>query len=449
VRRGAWQCAVRLAVLLLLPARQTMAADAGMSSPLTPYRAIAWTAPTPPLPHVVGVVRYQSSSDPAAVAAALNHRPAGARALLRWESNDNRFWKNPADLLPIASPASQPSDATTAPGPWLEHGAAAEAAFESRFAEALHRLNTRPDFLVLDTEMGIGTWSLTSPQLSAIGGDRRWSAVARQFGIRGADDLVGVTNSPAARAFNLAMQVTTAAYFRAGYFLPWRKIDPSIGCSDFGDGVLNEAQAAQAVDDDGNVQPMALPMHGNMQSPCCYAWVHKIGQRPCNQGADFRQPLPALCWITSMVRGYAQSPEPMLPWIAARSWTDGHVLIANTPYQDELVWQVCLSAGCTDVLYFNPDARAADDAAMDGDLAALERQARRSPTLTPLTTAAVPFASPVLVSGARCADGRRVYRVTTWPAAAAPRVLRVMLPGEIIETAVTVPAGEVGAWVVR
>jgi hypothetical protein len=418
---------------------------------IVPYLAMAWTAPSAPLAHVVGVVRFQSSSDPEKIARALKVLPEGERFLLRWESNDNQFWGNPADqLIGGHSQATRPGKPESFQGPWIDHGAAAEAVFETRFAAALRQRGASPDYLVLDTEMGISTWELTAPQLRAIMADRRWPAVAKRFGVSGTAGLVGAGNNPNAQAFNLAMQVTSAGYFRAGYFELWQAAFPRVCCSDFGDGVLNAVQAVQAVDDGGGIQPMALPMHGNVQSPCCYAWVHKIGRPPSNQGADFSNPLPALCWIVSMTRAYAQSPQPIVPWVAAKSWTDGSVPIANTPYQDELLWHVCLSAGCTDVLFFNPDSPAADNAAMDADLAALQQQAGDSPTLVPLTRAAVAYTSPVLVSGARCANGRRLYRVTVGAGpTTAPAALTLVLPGESATTTLHVRPGEVGLWVVR
>jgi hypothetical protein len=416
------------------------------------YTAFAWTAPPQPLRHVVGTVWYQSNSDPDRIAAQLAARPDGAHALLRWESNDNHVWHHPADQLAAPGPATR----AAYQGPWIPNGTAAETAFEDRFAAALQRRGATVDLLVLDTEMGVGTWGLKPEQLAAIVADPRWPPLARRFGVARTDHLVNVLDTPDARAFNRAMQVTSGEYFRAAFFDPWTRRFPAIHGSDFGDGVLDDAQAADAPDDNGIVQPMSLPMHGDLQSPCCYAWVHRIGRPPASRGADFTKPLPVLCWLTSMARAYARSPQPVLPWLAARSWTDGtaanpagSVSIRDTPFQDELVWHTCLSAGCTDVLFFNPDARPADDAAMDGDLAALQKQAGDAPSMRPLSTGAVPFDSPVLASGAVTPAGRRVYRVTVGSVEATARRVTVTLPGDRAATTVDIPAGTCGAWVVR
>ena len=391
-------CCVLAILAPLTPARSAVA----------PYTALAWTAPARPLPHVVGTVRYQAGSDPDRVAAALAARPAGRRALLRWESNDNHVWRNPADLLPGGFA-----------GPWIDHGAAAEAAFEARFAAALKQRGATPDFLVLDTEMGIVTPTLAAKQLAAIVADPRWPPLARRFNIGRGGDLVGRTDTANDRAFNLAMQETTGGFLRAAFYEPWLKRFPDLTGSDFGDGLLDERQAADAPDDGGVVQPMGPPMHGDTQSPYCYGWVHGIGRPPADRGADFARPLPVLCWLSDTVRAYARTPRPVLPWVAAKSWTDaspkrpaGTVAIRGTPFEDELLWHLCLGGGCTSVLYFNPDGRPADDAAMDADLAELQRQTGDAPSLRPLTTDAVPFTADVLVSGAVTPAGRRVYRVT-------------------------------------
>jgi hypothetical protein len=438
---------VLVAVLLL-----TQLAKASDNLAAT-YTAFAWTAPAKPMRHVVGTVWYQATSDPADIARRLANRPAGSRALLRWESNDHHVWRNPDDLL------ASPGDATTRPaypGPWIPHGAAAEAAFEDRFAGALQRLGATPDLLVLDTEMGINTLTLTPPQLAAITADPRWPAVARRFGIRSTAGLIGVTATPDARAFNLAMQVVTGESFRAAFFAPWQRHFPQIHGSDFGDGLLDDAHAHQAPDDGGIVQPMSTPMHGDLQSPYCYAWVHGIGRPPANQEADFTKPLPVLCWLTSAVRAYARSPVPVLPWVAAKSWTDGSttrpagtVNIRDTPYQDELLWHVCLSGGCTDVLFFNPEGRPADDAAMDADLAELQRATGDAASLRPLTFEPVSFGAASLVSGAVTPVGRRVYRITVGAADGNHRRVTVTLPGDSTDTTVEIAAGHCGSWVVR
>ncbi len=420
------------------------------------YTALAWTPPARPLPHVVGVVRYQAGSDPDRVTAELMSRPAGERALLRWESNDHHVWHNARDQLPSpAGPATRPAGAGYQ-GPWIPNGAAAEAAFEDRFAAALQQRRAAPDFMVFDTEMGLVTPTLTPPQLAAIVADPRWPPLARRFGVRSTAGLIGTTDTPDARAFNLAMQVTTGESFHDAFFEPWRRHFPGVHGSDFGDGVLDDAQAARAPDENGIVQPMRLPLHGDTQSPYCYAWVHGIGRRPASQGADFRRPLPVLCWLASSVRAYARSRRPVLPWVAAKSWTDGSardpagtVGLRDTPFQDELVWHVCLSGGCTGVLFFNPDGRPADDAAMDADLAALARATGDAPAIRPLATDAVPYAAAVLVSGAATPAGRRAYRVTVGSVDPRARRVDVVLPGERRPTAVDVPAGTCGAWVLR
>ncbi len=421
------------------------------AAPLVPYAAFAWIAPATPMRHVVGAVRYQSNSNPDDVANRLAQHPAGTRALLRWESNDNHVWHHPSDQL--TGPTTRP--AATYQGPWIPSGSAAEAAFEDRFAAALRSRGATPDYLILDTEMGVGTWD-PPEQIAAIAADPRWPALAKRFGVHSTVGLSGIFDTPDARAFNRAMQVTAGESFHDAFFAPWLRHFPNLHGSDFGDGVLDDARAAQAPDDNGIVQPMSPPMHGDTQSPYCYAWVHKIGKPPANRGVDFGRPLPALCWLTGLVRAYARSPLPVVPWLAAKSWTDGSdqnpagsVAIRNTPFQDELVWHVCLSGGCTNVLFFNPDGPRADDIAMDDDLATLQRQTNDAPSLRPLTTEAVPFDAAALVSGAVTPMGRRVYRVTVGSVEPRVRFVIVTLPGDRGKTAVNIPAGACGAWVTR
>ena len=181
------------ALIAALPSSRAVATDRSVA----PYTAFAWTAPTTQLPQVVGLVRYQSSSNPIQVAKALSQLPPGRRFLLRWESNDNRFWRNPQDqLVAPAAAATQPLKVDPVQGPWADHGAAAEAAFETRFAAALQQCAVVPDFLVLDTEFGLNTFQLNQRQLDAILADRRWPQLARAFGVRTTTGLLHTDATP-------------------------------------------------------------------------------------------------------------------------------------------------------------------------------------------------------------------------------------------------------------
>ena len=406
---------------------------------ITPYIAFAWHAPTSPLDHVAAPLWYVKDSDPAAIASQLNALPAGERVLLRWQSTE--LLMNPGDQ--IVGP-----DGQNYYGPWLDNGAAAEAAFENSFLAQVAADGGSVDYLMLDIEWDINTWNITTGQLNAILADPRYPALASTFDLTRTDDLIDILN-PDSQAFDLAMQVTMGTYDHAAFDAPLAAHFPDARCSDFNDALLSPSAAIEAPDANGCVQPAGLPLHGDTQGPSFYGDVGNIGLYTNNQGADFTQPLPILCWETSRARGYALADVPIIPWVAGKTWSQDS--LANSPYYDEMIYHVMLSSGSVNLDLWDADTDHTQDdcSALDADLAAVAQMANNEPALTPLSTDTVPYTSPVLVSGAQCPSGRQLFRITVPAISTQAQTVNVVLPGDTATTAVTVPANAAGQWLVR
>jgi hypothetical protein len=421
---------------------------------LTPYVAFAWHTPATPLQHIAGTVWYSKDSDSPAVAAQLKAIPAGERALLRANSRELLIG-NSADQLPIPGiTTTRPS--VTAAGPWLEYGADAEAAFERQFLMHLQQHGASVDYLVLDLEWGINS-ECSREQLSAIQADPRWASISAQFNVPASVPLGDShLNDAGALAFDMASAATLASRVHRAFCDPLHAVFPAARCSDFGDGVLPMSLATQAPDLNGVFHPAVLPMHGDTQSPVYYSQVGNIGQpwQPWNTpvSPDWSQPMPILCAQVGAVRAYAAAGLPIIPWINGKGCSGSPPTLPamlNSAYWDELVFHLCLSGGTTNLLLWNPNDGATqypDAAALDADLQSLQAATGNSPTLRPLTAAAVPYGSGTLVSAARCNDGRVVARVTI--AATQPNDTSVSVGVAGLPVSAVVKAGNVGAWVV-
>ena len=174
-----------------------------------------------------------------------------------------------------------------------------------------------------------------------------------------------------------------------------------------------------------------------------YGQVRQLANGGRNDGTnpDFKTDLLAtVIWEAGCMRALKLgSNHPILPWFGTRSCRgddSGGIPIASTPYWNELFYHAMLCGGCTDCLFFDPKPSASDVTAMNDVLATLQSETGNSTALTPLTTDAVPFNAESILSGARCDDGRRVFRVSVMPGI---RSATVTLPGNTAAQTVLIP----------
>jgi hypothetical protein len=429
------------------------AGASAMFSPLAPYTAFSWQAPwLGGTPHLSPLIWMSTQSMPGIIARKLAALPPGRRVLFVWHAQE-QIWGDRNDSVP-ATPADIASGVVPAgtifQSPWLDHGAAVRAAWFGRWLNGVKKSGTAVDFLVTDVERGLPMWVVHPPQVRAIGADPRFAALAEKFSIH---DLAAVGNIgrwDVCSAWNAGMDSTIHGYFRSAYFAPLTKVFPGVGYSDYNSMILAAALADRARDLNGWAQPCLEPLPGTHQSPAIYGQIRQLANAGRNDGTnpDFtKDPLATIAWEAGTMRALVLgSSHPILPWFCPRSWRGdaaGTTPLAGTPYWEEMIYHAMLSGGCVDCLFWDPSAPPADVMAMNQVLATLQARTHGSASLKPLTTDAIPFNTPVIVSGAACDDGRRLFRVTVMPTATSATF---KLPGDSSARTISIPAGQAGVW---
>ena len=415
----------------------TAPATTTASSPtLRPFTAFAWTPPQGRFAHVVPMVPFSPGTAPWAVARAAADLPADERVLLMLEL-PKLIWNHRDDQLSGAGGKKYQ-------GPWLEGGSAAAADWFTKFLSAFQFARGSMVFLAQDSELDLSMWSAKQPQIDAIAADPRWKKAAPQVGdVSKATDL---STWPLGARYNTAVGAILAGYVRRAISDPLHRAFPEAGTSEFGNAILPPSLATRAPDLNGCVQPVDEPLYGTAESPGFYANPNNLA----HQGrVDFAgSPLPTLIWQTGNARAYRlASARPILPWIPAKGWKESR--LAGTPYYDELLRHVLLCSESTNVLFWNTTTHLQfddDNATMDRLLGDFATQLRGRTDLHCLTPGPVSYDAPLLISGVRTGDGRRVFRVTLSPH---QQTATLTLPGETTPTLVRVEPGEVGAWIVR
>ena len=152
-------------------------------------------------------------------------------------------------------------------------------------------------------------------------------------------------------------------------------------------------------------------MYGSYNAPVFYANVGQLATRNDGSGADFTQPMPVLCWMTTMARAVrAGSQNFSLPWFAFQSWPSP---LANTPIWTELVYHVLMGTNAKSCLYWNPPEQgctAPDMVAMNNALLDFKVQIGND-AFKSATTSAVPFNSTTLTSTITIGK-KRISRIT-------------------------------------
>jgi len=407
---------VGLCALLLLGVPARAAAPA--------YRSFSWAPVPAECRHITGFVWFNQKSQPAQVAAESLKQAAGRRALFSWDVHRD-ILNHPADVC--RTPDGQP---TAFRGVWPAQGTAATRERFDRFFGEFKAAGGQMDLFLLDFEGGYSNWSLgggkdKEPLFRAIQSDPRFAELARKLGF---SDLMTVCHWPGKRAYlkwNAVMAGVVDAALEAGVFQPAKRHYPALLGSNYGSVVMTEANAVP--DLNGHFQWSESDLMGTHQAPSFYTWIGQLGDRKLDGRQPFgRTPYAGLLLTLNTLRALQRSSDkPIMPWIAWQRYAgDGPksppATVANTPYYRELVYHLAL-AGCDTILFWNPHpwsknqkpedlSMPADELLLDGLLADCNRRLAADRREC-LTTAALPWDAPLLVTGLRL-DDRAVWRVT-------------------------------------
>ncbi len=381
-------------------------------------------------------VRRSGYGNAAGVAAQARAIPRGKVAMFLWNAAPTLL-TSPLDTC--RTPTGKP---TSYPSPWLARGAARIGRQMAQFFRRYKAAGGRLNYLVLDYEAGLGSWSMTKANLRAISADPRSGALKKKLGF---SNLLGVGTSAGGpcsercrRIWNEMMgHIVTMALDHAIY-QPARSVYSHILASNYASfrmlGLI-------APDDNGYYQPSDI-FFGNVQSPSYYnriAWGLKGWLATQTTGGS--GPFATLRYeLVSLQAIQRSSDASITPWISYKSY------VKNNPYYKELIYQLALR-GVDHFLYWNPRAwlknqkpmtTAQDDTAVNNCLRVLNEKLGRTPGKA-VRTGPITWNSALLVAARKTSAGRILYRVTVPPGT------RAILVDPGHKRIVT--RGKVGVWV--
>ncbi len=356
-------------------------------------------------------IRNSDYSNPGRIAAETRHIPRGRVALFMWNAAP-RLLKGALDTCRTVAGRH-----TEYPSPWLDKGSAQISERVAKFFRQYKAAGGRLNYLVMDYEAGLGSWSMTKANLLAISADPRSAALKRKLGFSNllnvGTSTGGMCSERCRRIWNEMMgHIVTAALNRAIY-QPARSVYPHISASNYDSFIM---LGLIAPDDNGYYQPSDL-FFGNVQSPSYYnriAWGLRGWLATQTTGGS--GPFATLRYeMVSLQAIERSSNAPIVPWISYKSY------VKNNPYYRELVYQLALR-GANHFLYWNPRpwlkgqtlATAHDNAVANHCLSVLN-QKLGSTAGKVVRTGAIVWQNDLLVAARTTVTGSILYRVTVSP----------------------------------
>jgi hypothetical protein len=406
------------------------------------FHAYSWEPPAPGVRNVSGFIwidlseegRHSYALDPVAAAELSRSRAPGRAVLFIWKGHD--LIGDPADRLTDSE--GRTCEVPGARSPWPERKIEVVAKRVETFFTAFKEVGGRLDFLVLDQEENLSMWGLNEAQIRAIWDDPRFAPYRETIGDPGAvlrdsrppayrvgDDLARIVaegDKPYMKWNRIQQELYNASLNRAVYD-PVRRLFPDARISNYDSYRL--AAADVITDSNGHLITGLKTFFGNRASPQLYGFS-QFAHRPRMDGTPYGSaPFDILRWQLNNARAFSRSnPGRFLPWICHKSWP-GDVAYPHqnddNDYYQELVYHLALM-GADDLLLWNPAPwyadqdttsfrKESDDLVLDACLEILNRSfAGKRPE--PLPPDGPDWNSPLLVTGARLANGRSLWRVT-------------------------------------
>lgn len=423
---------------------------------------------------------------PELVAQQLRALPEGRRAILPWRYRNAMVWAPAAGSQvhghSLDRVQSRDGDRLLeAPSPFLDHAAAAVAAEFGPFIAEVRRLGGTIDFVIADDESPdrLSGWHLDEAKIRLIMEDPRFAERAGADG-RTAKDLLGdlapeQVRDPARRdamaRWNATMSHLAHLRIDEALFGSVKSQFPQVRGSNYAARVVAEENAFP--DLNGHLG-WGFSTFGTHSAFPAYGRVRQLATHFAPDPSDptkivrGRGGIPAEPWSALLVdanaaRAIARSSDrPFHAWIADPAWPGDrgvadalyHENHGGEAYHRENLFHQAL-AGAEMLLYWTPYAPGFGSNAVESPA---ERQKRHDRVRTlnrtveelnrrlgfaaasPIATAAVPWTSRALLSGARRSDGSAVWRLSVHPQVES---VRLSPSGQRI----AFPAGTVGAWV--
>ncbi|MBQ71777.1 MAG: hypothetical protein CMJ67_02620 [Planctomycetaceae bacterium] len=396
-------------------------------------------------------------------------QPAGRRTLFPWRYR-NALLDHPFDRIrrPDGSTESRPS-------PFLN---AATLSIRNELTPILDQLvsmGAEVDYIIGDIESSghFACWNIDEAHIEAIMEDPRFATRVMTNGLTpqqmlgdwNANQIKLRTPTAAAAAWNAVMSRLFADAILDSMIRPVVERWPNAIASNYGSVKIDPDQSVPDMNGWSTWQDSLAGTHPAMETYGRLGGVLQFfgidGTDPTRLIRGSADRLPPEGWTSlrldvnrtrAMLRS---SNRPFHLWLASPSWaTDGNWEsgFADSPYFRENLFHQAVG-GAHHFIYWNPidrnlpvpidrDRRHAESLEVQAILEEIDQATRGDASSTPLRSGRIRWDSPVLLSGARLADGSSVWRLTV-----APNVASIRLDGD--SAPVLIDPTNPGIWIHR
>jgi len=397
-----------------------------------PIQAISWGGSPAGATNLNNFIAVNLGYDPVQVAKATQSAPPGQACLFIWDQMIDDIFNAPAAQTHNSAGAS-----TGYLSPWMDSGIAAVKQRMDTFFSQFYAAGGRADYVIMDMEGGLSACRVTPQQTAAIFADPRFPAWQAANNIPSLSAVLAgdVTN------YNAALMDATAQVLNQAVFNVAQKYFPDVKTSNYDMYAMSQNSM---VPDAGGYQWVLNSGAGNENAPSMYGNLHIKYLPDSTPYTDTA--FHTVLWETNVLRGTLNSSTGQAtPWLAFKGYADSN--LTNSPYYDEMVYQLALS-GSSEFLLWNPRpwiagqnpaqySNDAQDMAFNSLLQTLNNKFGDA-VRTPVTTQLMDWNNPLVVSGMQIGNTDVLYRVTVPPGV---QQVKVVQTGEVLNL-----NGAAGVW---
>ena len=395
-----------------------------------PVHAFAWNRVTRECVNITPMIWVTSRSDARYVAYLSRIRPPG-KAVYIIDDLVERLLYHPED-----APRSPNGELTSYYTPWPTRGIEEVKDRVSTFFSDLASHRGRVDWIVMDNENYVGSWTLSSDHAQAIQDDPRSVDLKRRLGFDDFQSIFSFRSSSNYITWNAVLHEMVVEATNKAAFEPVQAIFPDVKGANFKAYTLTQEE-------------MVPGFHGHRQHFLAQVGTHgstsfygRFGglkfAKLDGKNAYGESPFAVLRWHLNLLRAICRSSDaPFTPWISYKSFNLSH--FKDNAYYEEMIYHLILT-GVDDLFYWNPhrppyNAKNITYSDDSQDLivetcladvnARLGKKDRWCVTLSPIE-----WASPFLATGMRIGKNEILWRVTAPPEV---KQMKIHTSGETVD----------------
>ena len=251
---------------------------------------------------------------------------------------------------PQDAPRTPDGELTTYFTPWPTQGIETVKNNVTTFFSALAEHHGRADWIVMDNENYISSWSLSRDHLLAIQNDPRSVELQQRLGFDNFPSIYSYRKNSNYITWNAVLHEMIVNDINKAAFEPVRMLFPDVKGANYKSYILTPEEVVP----DPNGHPQYYRAHvGTHNSTSFYGRFGGLRDVQLD-GTDVYgdAPFAVLRWNLNFLRAIRRSSDvPMTPWISHKMFIKNR--FRDNPYYEEMIYHLVLT-GIDDLFYWNP-----------------------------------------------------------------------------------------------